>query len=96
MGMILLAAQTKRGEALEFGNRIAACRAALGWSQQELAQFSGLSQSRISRIETGSTARMDELEILARTFSVTESQLLDERLSPEKIARKKRKDDAKR
>jgi transcriptional regulator with XRE-family HTH domain len=49
----------------EFGPVFRAVRAAKGWSQQALAEFLGLEQGRISRIETGKRPLL-ELSVVVR------------------------------
>lgn len=46
-----------------------------GWSQEHLAQVSGLSLRTIQRIEGGSKAGLDSLNALAAVFSVSVSEL---------------------
>lgn len=43
-------------------------RASRGWSQRYLAQLTGISQSRISRIESGKPITQDENDIIVKAF----------------------------
>lgn len=49
-----------------------------GWSQEQLAQFSGLSVRTIQRIERGKTAGLESLKSLAAVFEVTIEDLQQE------------------
>ncbi|HBY87471.1 MAG TPA: XRE family transcriptional regulator, partial [Colwellia sp.] len=49
-----------------------------GWSQEQLAQFSGLSVRTIQRIERGKTAGLESLKSLAAVFEVTIQDLQQE------------------
>lgn len=68
-----------------------------GWSQQQLAEFSGLSVRTIQRIENGHTASTESLKSLAAVFEIDFSTLADEpsmadsdiTAEDEKIARSK-------
>lgn len=52
--------------------RVRLWREAYGWSQAQLAEETGMPQSKISRIETGDTAaRADEIEQIATAFGLT-------------------------
>jgi transcriptional regulator with XRE-family HTH domain len=46
-----------------------------GWSQEQLAQFSGLSVRTIQRIERGHNAGLESLKCLAAVFEIEVSQL---------------------
>lgn len=61
-----------------FGNRIRNLREAEGWSQENLAERSGLHRTYISGVERG--VRNPTLEIigkLAKAFGVSPSELLN-------------------
>src|SRR5918992_2043677 len=61
----------------ELGGRIAEARHALGWTQSELAERAGLTQTAVSRIETGSRAVGSlELAELAELLGVSVIDLL--------------------
>jgi transcriptional regulator with XRE-family HTH domain len=49
-----------------------------GWSQEQLAQFSGLSVRTIQRIERGKTAGLESLKSLAAVFEVNFQDLQQE------------------
>ncbi|MCF6266726.1 MAG: 2TM domain-containing protein [Desulfuromusa sp.] len=49
-----------------------------GWSQEQLAQFSGLSVRTIQRIERGQNAGLESLKCLAATFDIDLSELKQE------------------
>ena len=49
-----------------------------GWSQEQLAEMSGLSVRTIQRIERGKTAGLESLKSLAAVFEIDLSQLHDE------------------
>lgn len=49
-----------------------------GWSQQQLAEFSGLSVRTIQRIERGQPASTETLKSLASVFEIEFSQLASE------------------
>lgn len=49
-----------------------------GWSQQQLAEFSGLSVRTIQRIEAGSTANAETLKSIASVFDIDFSTLSSE------------------
>jgi len=49
-----------------------------GWSQEQLAQFSGLSVRTIQRIERGKTAGLESLKSLAAVFEVNIKDLQQE------------------
>lgn len=66
---------------MDFGKRVQQCRTSMGLSQTELASNSGLSQSRISRVERSrSYANLDEVERIASVFGMTILELMDERV----------------
>lgn len=52
------------------GARIAALRRERSWSQEELAQASGLSVRTVQRIESGDAASLDTKRTLAAAFDV--------------------------
>jgi transcriptional regulator with XRE-family HTH domain len=63
---------------IHFGNRIRTLREAEGWSQEDLAERSGLHRTYISGVERG--VRNPTLEIigkLAQAFGVSPSELLN-------------------
>ena len=49
-----------------------------GWSQEELAQHSGLSTRTIQRIENGQRASLESLKCLAAVFDTSVSTLMEE------------------
>jgi len=48
------------------------------WSQQQLAEFTGLSTRTIQRIESGNQASLESLKALAAVFEVQISKLTEE------------------
>ena len=56
-------------------------RISKGWSQEQLAQFSGLSVRTIQRIERGHNAGLESLKCLAAVFEVDVSILQKEKFS---------------
>ena len=48
-----------------------------GWSQEQLAEFSGLSLRTIQRVEAGNRASMETLKSLAATLEVDMSKLTE-------------------
>lgn len=70
----------------ELGQRIAAARSRRGLSQGDLAESVGLSQSAISRIESGERS-IDSLELakIAKQLGVSVLDLLEERPLPEEM-----------
>lgn len=70
----------------ELGSRIATARSRRGLSQVELAEAVGLTQSAISRIESGERA-VDSLELasLARHLGVSILDLLEDQPLPEEV-----------
>lgn len=62
----------------QLGRRLRILRAVHGWSQEALADASGLHRTYISAIERGRcNLSLDNLERLAAAFGVTSSALLD-------------------
>ncbi len=60
-----------------------------GWSQQQLADFSGLSVRTVQRIESGQKATAESLKSLAAVFEVEFQELraaVDEGMQPEPAA----------
>jgi len=56
-------------------------RISKGWSQEQLAQFSGLSVRTIQRIERGHNAGLESLKCLAAVFELDVSTLQKEKFS---------------
>lgn len=54
-----------------------------GWSQEELAQHSGLSTRTIQRIEGGQKAGLESLKCLAAVFETSVSTLMQEQTMPD-------------
>jgi len=61
------------------GARVRQLRAIRGWTQEELADASGLAQTTVSAIESGRVSRTsaDNIERLARAFGVTRRSLYE-------------------
>ena len=61
----------------DLGKRVRACRVALNWTQEHLAQEIGVSTSFIGHIERGSRkASIDTLVMLANAMQVSTDELL--------------------
>lgn len=70
----------KLREVVRLAERILAARRAQGWSQEELAQQSGLSLRTIQRIENGeSKPRLHSLRVLAETLGLPLTDLTEEK-----------------
>lgn len=69
------------------GARVRQLRGLRGWTQEELADASGLAQTTVSAIESGRVSRTsaDNIERLARAFAVTRRSLYEaaELIEPE-------------
>lgn len=61
-----------------WGNRVKSLRDLRGWTQEDLAQRTGLSRSMISRIEIGDIKAQtpDTVEKLAQAFDMTEGEFV--------------------
>jgi len=60
-----------------------------GWSQEELARYSGLSTRTIQRIEAGQTAGLESLKCLAAVFETSISTLMQEQtMTEQKVSSK--------
>lgn len=63
---------------MNFGKQLIEFRKAFRMSQQVLAEKTGVSQSRISRLETNdSTADIKEISAFSKAFYITEGEFLD-------------------
>ena len=60
-------------------------RISKGWSQEQLAQFSGLSVRTIQRIERGHNAGLESLKCLAAVFELDISTLQKEKFSENEL-----------
>lgn len=59
----------KEEERTRIGRRITEIRTGLGWTQEQLAERTGLAQSNIARIEAGRySSRLDTLALIAEAF----------------------------
>lgn len=59
----------KEEERTRIGRRITEIRNSLGWTQEQLAERTGLAQSNIARIEAGRySSRLDTLALIAEAF----------------------------
>jgi transcriptional regulator with XRE-family HTH domain len=63
---------------MDFGYKVRLRREKLGWTQTELAKAIGLTQNRISKIESGELTQLSfkNLRALARTLGVSVDWLL--------------------
>ncbi len=57
-----------------------------GWSQEQLAEHTGLSVRTIQRIEGGKTASLESLKCLAAVFETSVSDLVQEKIMTESAA----------
>jgi transcriptional regulator with XRE-family HTH domain len=64
---------------VKFGERVRAARKALGWTQERLADVSGLHPTYIGDVERGerNVAALDNILKLAKALSVDPGHLLD-------------------
>jgi transcriptional regulator with XRE-family HTH domain len=67
--------------------RLRELRAARQWSQEQLAQLSGLNLRTIQRLESGAKISMESLRALAAVFEVPAESLLATRPAPSEAAR---------
>jgi transcriptional regulator with XRE-family HTH domain len=68
---------SKVPEAIVFGKRVRELRAARKWTQERLAEESGLAAVQLSRIENGEhEPKLTTIIRLARALSVTPGELL--------------------
>jgi transcriptional regulator with XRE-family HTH domain len=58
-----------------------------GWSQEQLAELSGLSVRTIQRIERGNTASVESLKALGAVFEIDFSELQEREMSPTQTQR---------
>lgn len=71
---------------LNFGERIKTLRDLRGWTQDELAERSGLSKPYLSRLESGKRERSDgAIKKLAAAFSLPESLLIHPTAPPDRL-----------
>lgn len=76
----------------EIGARIRKYREMCGFSQKELAQKIGVSNSRVSNWEQGiNRPDADILADICKALNVSPSELLDVRLSPDDLNEQERK-----
>lgn len=61
---------------LQLGLRVKSLRAEKAWSQEQVAQISGLSVRTIQRIENDQPASLDSQQALAYAFDITVEQLI--------------------
>jgi transcriptional regulator with XRE-family HTH domain len=63
---------------MDFGNKVRLRRETLGWTQTELAKAIGLTQNRISKIESGELTQLSfkNLRALARALGVSVDWML--------------------
>ena len=60
------------------GDRIRALRRQRGWSQEQLGERVGFSQSKISKIENGDWDSLSDLKLLATALGVNIEDLVKE------------------
>lgn len=49
-----------------------------GWSQERLAEISGLSLRTIQRLEKGETASLESQQAISKAFDIPPSELLED------------------
>lgn len=64
---------------LKLAKRLRQLRQKCGYTQEKLAEFSGVDYKHIQLLESSnpSTAKLDTIEKLAKAFKITPSKLLD-------------------
>lgn len=62
--------------AVQIGRQIKALRALRAWSQDDLAEHSGLTQTQVSAIERGKSQHIGNLEAVAKAFALTVSEMI--------------------
>lgn len=60
-------------------------RLSKGWTQEQMAQFSGLSVRTVQRIEHGQNAGLESLKCIAATFDVEVSQLRNRNIEEDEL-----------
>lgn len=60
------------------GNRIRELRRKHSWSQEQLGNLVGFSQSKISKIERGDWDSLSDLRLIARALDVRLKELIDD------------------
>lgn len=71
------ATRRRLAAAKKIGHRVRTARVSLGWSQQKLAEESGISRPQITRIENGDQQpRYERIEALAKALDVSVAFLL--------------------
>ena len=60
------------------GNRIRELRRKRSWSQEQLGNLVGFSQSKISKIERGDWDSLSDLRLIARALDVRLKELIDD------------------
>ena len=58
------------------GNRIRKYRRQKGWSQEQLGELVGFSQSKISKIENGDWDSLSDLRLIAKALEVPIEELI--------------------
>ena len=60
------------------GDKIRTLRRKRGWSQEQLGELIGFSQSKISKIERGDWDSLSDLRLIARVLGVKLKDLIDD------------------
>jgi transcriptional regulator with XRE-family HTH domain len=60
------------------GERVRKYRRQKGWSQDQLGELVGFSQSKISKIENGDWDSLSDLRLIAKTLGVKLKELIDD------------------
>lgn len=62
--------------AIQIGRQIKAFRALRAWSQDELAEHAGLTQTQVSALERGKSQHIGNLEAVAKAFGLSVSEMI--------------------
>ena len=73
--------------------RVRKYRRQKGWSQEQLGERVGFSQSKISKIENGDWDSLSDLRLIARALEIPIEELVMEDDEPNVIVHKKRLED---
>ena len=66
----------------QFGAALERKRAALGWTQEQVAERANLGQSFVSRVEKGQNVTLESMSVLARAVGLNVSLSITDDTSP--------------